>query len=338
MTALNDIEKLETTGLWRPDAEAQRIEVYVSIGDSTLVITDVNNRALAHWSLPAVRRLNLGKRPAIYAPGRDVSEDLEIEDASMIEAIERVRKAIESHRPHPGRLRLITLGVVALSIAALSIFWLPQAVRDHTLRVLPQEKRILIGRAMLGEIVRFSGAPCRSSRSAEALAALNGRVLPGAGADLVVLRHAAQPTMHLPGGMILISGGLLTDYDTPEVVAGFLLAEYMQSQRADPMLGLLNFAGFRATFRLLTTGEIEMDLLRAYTERQLTRRPQALDLSRVLQIFERVAIPTTPYAYALDRTGETTLPLIEGDPARGSNQPEILSDSDWLTLQNICET
>ena len=35
-------------------------------------------------------------------------------------------------------------------------------------------------------------------------------------------------------------------------------------------------------------------------------------------------------------TGETTLPLIEGDPMNGRLTEPLLSDADWLRLQNIC--
>lgn len=337
MTALKDIERIETTALWRASEDEQRREIYVAIGDSSLVITDVNGTALAHWSLPAVLRLNPGKRPAVYAPGPDDTEELEIADATMIDAIERVRRAIDAHQPHPGRLRLATFIVTAASLVILSVFWLPEAVRDHTLRVLPLEKRVLIGRAMLSEIARFSGNPCRSARGAEALAALNGRVLPGTGTELVVLRHAAQPTMHLPGQMILISGGLLTDYDTPEVVAGYILAEHIQTRLRDPMLDLLNFIGFAPTFRLLTTGELDTALLRDFTERQLTRRVAPLPSQTLIAWFENAELSSQPYALALDPSGETTLELIEGDPFRGRQVPALLSDSNWLTLQNICE-
>jgi hypothetical protein len=45
---------------------------------------------------------------------------------------------------------------------------------------------------------------------------------------------------------------------------------------------------------------------------------------------------TTPYAYAVDITGETTLQLIEADPMSGKETRPVLSDADWLRLQGIC--
>ena len=50
MTALKEYARLESGGLWRADADAQRRDVIVSFGDATLVISDSAERALAHWS------------------------------------------------------------------------------------------------------------------------------------------------------------------------------------------------------------------------------------------------------------------------------------------------
>ena len=56
MTALTRYQRIEATGLWRARPEDQRREVVVSLGEATLVITDLNDRALTHWSLAAVLR------------------------------------------------------------------------------------------------------------------------------------------------------------------------------------------------------------------------------------------------------------------------------------------
>ncbi|MEM6897041.1 MAG: hypothetical protein AAF576_06645 [Pseudomonadota bacterium] len=102
MTALKDYARLETTGLWRAQAEAQRREVGVSFGDATLVISDANGRPLTHWSLAAVTRQNPGAMPALFAPDSAEVETLELEDDDMIRAIEQVQKVIAKRGPSPG--------------------------------------------------------------------------------------------------------------------------------------------------------------------------------------------------------------------------------------------
>ena len=66
-----------------------------------------------------------------------------------------------------------------------------------------------------------------------------------------------------------------------------------------------------------------------------TPRPEVAD-ETLLAEFARTAIPSTPYAYALDITGETTIGLIEADPMAGRVLEPVLNDRDWVRLQNIC--
>ena len=107
MTALKEYDRLECTGLWRSEPADQRREVAVSFGEATLVLTDMQNRALAHWSLAAIDLQKYTSDTAILRPGSDSAESLEISDRVMLEALAKVHKAIARNRPHPGRLRLI---------------------------------------------------------------------------------------------------------------------------------------------------------------------------------------------------------------------------------------
>ena len=80
MTALAKYERLECDGLWRADKDAQRRDVVISFGNATLVIADNSGRPLTHWSLPALERRNPGETPAIFVPGEDADETVEIAD------------------------------------------------------------------------------------------------------------------------------------------------------------------------------------------------------------------------------------------------------------------
>lgn len=98
MTALTKYDRLEATGLWRPDPEGQRREVIVSIGNATLIVTDMNDQAITHWSLAAVERANAGSTPAIYHPDGDAGETLELRqhESEMIDAIESAHRNLEN--------------------------------------------------------------------------------------------------------------------------------------------------------------------------------------------------------------------------------------------------
>lgn len=339
MTALKEFQRLEATGLWRADEAAQRRDVVVSLGDATLVMTDMADRPLTHWSLAAVERANPGQMPARYHPDGDPTEELELdEDArEMIDAIERLRREIAWRRPKQGRLRwVLGAGAIAASLA-LAVFWLPDALVAHTMRVVPSVKRDAIGLTLLDQLTRVAGPACRSEPAVPALRMLGRRVLGAERAgDLIVLRHANHATGHLPGGFILLNRAVLENTEDPEVAAGFVLVEGLRAAQADPLEALLRQAGMFATAQLLTTGRLPDEALEGYAVSLLANDPAPLSDETVLAGFREARLSSTPYAFASDATGETTLGLIEADPMRGQTGEPVMSDNDWLRLQTIC--
>jgi hypothetical protein len=336
MTALDQYQRLESTGLWRESAEGQRREVIVSVGEASVVITDKADRVLTHWSLPALVRINPGETPALYRPGSDTEEELELDDNHMVEAIERVRSAVERRRAHPGRLRGGGVMAAVILLVGLAVFWLPAALVTYTASVVPGAKRAEIGQALLVHIDRLTGGECHAPRADIALQSLKTRLGFGGEARIIVLAGGAQPTAHLPGGFVLVNRTLVEDFETAEVVAGYLLAEGLRAGSADPLAQLLRAAGVRSTFRLLTTGEMSPEPLRNFGETLLTAQAVDVDPVKLLQAFTEARIRVAPYAYAVDVTGETTVQLIEADPFAGGGAQQLLTDADWVSLQGIC--
>lgn len=336
MTALKHYARLETTGLWRSEPDAQRREVGVAFGDATLVISDNSGRALAHWSLAAVERLNPKVRPALFAPAASGSaETLEIGDEDMIEAIGKVQRAIARARPRPGRLCWAILSTSAATITWLGLFWLPGALVDQAVIVVPEVKRQEIGDALLGRLTRVTGQPCTDPFGTVALERLQTAIAPDE--SFHVLRDGLAETASLPGGHILLGRTVIEDHDDPSVVAGFAVAEMTRARLEDPMRTLLEASGTWSAFQLLTTGQLSPDILDAYAEALLTGPALDVPPEILLVAFEDRKVPARPYAYAKDITGENTLTLIEADPFVGVAPVAHLSDGDWLSLQGICQ-
>lgn len=336
MTALTEYDRLECQGVWRASPEAQRRDVIVSVGDATLVLYDKADRALGHWSLPALERVNPGETPAVYIPGPDAPEELELSDPEMIAAIEKVREAVERRRPHPGRLRLAILGAGLASVIALAVFWLPDVVVRHTAAVLPDASRADLGQRLLGHVQRVAGGPCTETTGLRALDRLHMRLLPDTPGQLVVLSGSGgPPTQHLPGGLILMGRALVEDHEDPAVAAGYILAEAGRAADHDPVVRFLDEAGALTAFRLLTTGDVSETALSRHAETLYAETPARRPDEALLARFAAAEVPSTPYAYALDISGETTLGLIEADPAPDGGRP-ILPDGAWVGLQGIC--
>ncbi|WP_116083054.1 hypothetical protein [Tropicimonas sp. IMCC34011] len=338
MTALKQYSRLECDGIWRPGQDAQRREVIVSFGNASLVISDTANRALDHWSLAAVARMNPGEEPALYTPSAEASETLEIEDSTMIEAIEKVRAGLDRARPRQGRVRWLVTAGIAAAVIGLGVFWLPEALLQQAVGALPPSARADIGTELFRAIGRVSGAPCRTPRGDRALAQLHNRLVAPREGAILVLRDGLTGTVTLPGGLILLDRRLVEDHETPDVAAGYILAEVVRTEAESPMERLLRASGPFATLKLLTSGEISDKTLNAYAEYLVgTERPQVAPTA-LLPKFQAARVSSTPYAYAEDISGEATLPLIESDPMRGGDAEPVLTDSSWVALQNICGT
>ena len=336
MTALVKYDRLESLGLWRDTVQARGRDVVVGFRDATLVLSDPkSDLALTHWSLPAVQRLNPGALPALYAPGLEGNETLEIDDPNMIAALDTVSRALLRRRARPGRLRALILTAGVMGTLALGLFWMPDALVAHTASVLPAVSRAEIGRTALTELTRLTGPPCGARPGTLAASKLATRLFAAEPATILVMGDGLEGSLALPGELILLGHGVVETAPDAGTIAGHALAAAVEAELNDPIIPLLQHAGVPATLRLLTTGHLPETALQGYAEVLLRRRP-GLPVETLLQRFQAAGVPTSPYAYSLDPTGETVLGLIEADPYRGVKSKPVLGDADWAGLQAIC--
>lgn len=340
-TALSKFQRLESLGLWRDTEDGQRREVVVLMGEATLVLSDPRSGTpLSHWSLPAVRRINPGQQPPLFSPGEDSPESVEIDDETMLAALKMVNSAVRADSPHPGRLRFALIGGAALGLLGLVTLVLPRILVSHTVAVVPPSKQVEIGMRALDDVIRLTGAPCAGELGLPALAELSDRVF---GAEntpiLYVLPEGLARPAHLPGGVILLPGSLI-DEDAPDALAGAALAEGIKAGIADPMRGILDHAGLKATFDLLVSGELPVTALEGFGEAFIRDEHELPALSRLQSTFETAQVPLTPYASWLAANGvipaEKAAELIAADPFQGRISSPLMPDDDWIALQSVC--
>jgi hypothetical protein len=190
---------------------------------------------------------------------------------------------------------------------------------------------------MLDELRPLVGPACASAQGTRALGALSRRLLGEDGPAILIVSDGITTARHLPDGTILLGRDLVEDHETPEVVAGYVLAEAQRTETVDPLEEMLESAGIFAALRLLTSGEIPPDTIAASAKALVAQdEPPLLSAETLVPRFAAAGVPITPYAYALDITGETTVDLIEADAVKTPLVNPILSDDAWVALQNIC--
>ena len=337
MTALRKYERLESPGLWRATPQDQRREVIVGLREATIVLADPKTEmALSQWSLPALLRLNPGELPALYGPGDDLTETLEVDDRDMIAALDTVRVALERRRPRPGRLRGIILGGGAAVVAALAVFWVPNNLTSHTAAVLPEATEAALGRLALADLERLTGSACSTPLGVAAAQTLMARLFPENPPRLVILREGLTAPAHLSGHMILLPAAALDQTDGPDVVAGYVLAEQLRAQADSATAKLLSYAGLIATVRLLASGSLSATAVEGYAETFLAQAPLPVSNDDLIAAFKAADVSASPYAFALDPTGQSVVALIEKDPFLGGSPRPVLDDGAWVSLQGIC--
>lgn len=338
MTALKQFQRLEAQGIWREAPDARLRDVIVSVGDATLMLSDPkSDRPLTHWSLPAVVRLNPGQVPAVYTPSAEARDEIvEIDDPLMIEAIEHVQSAIAAHRAHPGRLRGGLTGLAVLAMLVGVLFWLPDALIRHAAAIAPPAQARQVGLAVLADMERGGGAVCTRT-SGQAVLDWIAPGLVGADATLRVIPGPLNGARRLPGEVYVIGGDLLLGAPGPEGPAAHLIAASLAETDAEVRLSALRHAGLRAVLRLWTLGALPGDAMRGYGETLLTQPLPRPDTPALLEALGARGLPSEPYARSIDPTGAAVLPLIDGDPVRRGMAPaELLTDPQWIALQQIC--
>lgn len=337
MTALTQYQRIEAAALWREHGAEQRRDVIISLGDSTLVISDLHERPLAHWALSAIKRDNPGKTPAIYRPDNDSRETLELaenEDA-MVEAIETLCRVIDRGRPRRGRMRWASLLGVSFAVIILILVWVPVAIRDYAVRVIPMVSQIELGERLSLYLRPYTGQPCSSPIANLAVKKLRDRIL-GPDAQLEILRQGVRDVVVLPGNIYLASSHLVEDYEDPDVLAGHLLAAKITHSPQMTLRDSLRETGTLATFGILTTGRIADGTVQNYADTFIKSAPVPVDMDKLIAAFIAANLRMAPYAYAQDITGEQTLPLLEAEAIRTDRTRVSLSDRDWVSLQGIC--
>lgn len=334
MTALSEYKRLEATAIWRPAKGQKRRDVVVSLGEASLTISDMSDAALAHWSLAALERKNKSL-PAIFAPGAESDEEIEIADTDMLEAIKRIQNAYSRGSPRPGALRFLLRGGSVFLVVAMAVFWLPGALARYTANLVPEATVAAIARDTLAEIENLAGRPCETTSGRRAKATLAARLF-SQDQKIIVLPAGVAKTAHLVDGTLIVGRSLVEDFETPEPLAGYLLAETVRRTETDPIERLLRRAGISASLRLLTTGELPESALKAEAQSTIAAKATAPNESLLLLAFKTAQVASAPYAYAEDVTGEATLALVEADIERPLGAP-LLSDGNWIALQSICE-
>lgn len=375
MTALDRYARLEAEGRYFDGERAEPRPVVVSFGKRSLVMMGYDGVAIAHWPLGSLRSVgSAGQRPLQLVPDPESDERLVLEDADMSAAIREVCPDLDRRPARPRSVgRALILGLAALGAVVLLVTAILPALAGQLARLVPPEREVQLGEAIEGQVRRLLagfGDPvpyCTAPEGKRALEAMVARLDAGAGIpyplEVGVLDHRLVNAAALPGGRILLFGGLLETAESPEEVAGVLAHEIGHVVLRHPTAGTLRAAGTAGILGLLVgdvTGAAAVvaaseAMLSASYRREAEREADAI----ALEILADAGLPSTPFAGFFLRMRErmreegyegggileylASHPALEaraeraetGDTVAGAFRP-ILDDAGWDALRNIC--
>ena len=332
MTAIKEFERLESLGLWRDLKDSQRREVVVSFGESTLVLSDINNRPITHWSLAAIEDAGNSENGIIFTVDDLGEETLEIDDQIMISAIYKIKASIEARRPHPGRLRLFLGASILISFLGVSIFWLPNALTQYASNIVPDSKAVEIGEVILKSIQKTTGSTCSTPLGERALRRLENRVIGSPSNRIQIIEMGNRPSLHLPGGNILLNYRLTLNEPNANLIAGYAILERAIEDEKSPLFDLFKSMGLKKTLKFLGTGDIDNSDLEYFANEQLFGSLSAPKADTISELFNVAEIPRTRFANHANRSD-----LLIANDLMAEEYLPILDEVDWLNLQEICE-
>ena len=318
MTALERYVRLEALGLLRETPDAPPREVVVSLGKTTLLLKDLDERPLGHWALAGVVRLGADSQRTTYSMTADGTETLTIRDRDMVEAIATLARPGLATPPTPPRRRLPLLPLVALAAVVALAVAAARLVPAEAARLVPPARAAELGDRLLILLVERGGPPCADPDALRALDALMTRLAPDAPPRPRLVALGAGRAALLPGNGLVLDPDLVRAAP-PEAVAGWAALALDR----DPMADLLAAAGPLAALRLLAGGD-PGDAALARAADRLAAPP---DLGRADDALARLAaarIDPAPFAAALPAT--PPLPTVDPLPLLDDRQRAALAD------------
>lgn len=337
MTALDQYDRLEATGIWRRSQSDEAREVLVTFGNATLTLSALDQEGdtpIAHWSLGAVRRRESSPNRAVFSPDAEASETLTVEDELLMQALDKVlRDRVKGTERKTPRSRFWLAAVVLVLLSGAYVA-LPKLAVSLATRLISPERAELLAQDMIKLIEGRSGPECTNGSAQNALSMIAQRLHPNGIFNIHVLDLGDNLTVALPGH-VLLDRSLVERAQSAEEIAGWVSLTIVETSKATATRHLFEGANSRDVLGFLSDGTVATQSKNRAVNQLLlaSSPPQTAAISNAVTLMENAQISPQNWLSALEREG-----IDAGQPkdTRISAEP-LLSDQNWVALQNICD-
>ena len=239
MTAIKKYTRLEASGFWKESTNSQPIEVLITFGKASIILSDYKDNPITHWSLTAIKLLSRNKFEAIFSTDLENGETLKIRDVSMIDAfLLFINK--EEIEPKGSKLKYAII-VSLIILSALFVLFLPSKIRSLTQSIISQAHEIQLVEPFINEHIAKHGSVCSSPETDKILSS----ILTFLKSDIHnlsvrIVRTQKINILHLPGRSILVSNKFLQNASNERSLVEILEQEFLEALAGKPLETLIN--------------------------------------------------------------------------------------------------
>ncbi|MBU2983618.1 M48 family metallopeptidase [Lentibacter algarum] len=375
----------EAAGSYFDGLSAAKHKVVVRLDEATgyLTFEGESLKAVQHWRLEDLRLL--ADQPGggwltftRYTEHEDetLSHEarLSVRDGAMNARLREIAPRLKKRDVHRGTgMRVVKTLAAAIAAVCLMLFVILPAMADTLARMMPREREVQFGRAVIAQVKWFvrrghgDVAVCEAPDGLAALKQMEVRLTAEMNMeyelDIQVFDHPMVNAFAAPGGQIVIMRGLLDDATSADAVAGVLAHEIGHVENRDATRGALRAAGSAGLISMVfgdfSGGALAVVLAEQMLETSYTREAEAKADDYALEALKKAEVSgeglATFFDYVLGL--ESELPGALETPAYLRSHPpslerankarsfagtqgattSVLSDADWSALQSICD-
>ncbi|MBO6604955.1 MAG: M48 family metallopeptidase [Roseicyclus sp.] len=349
----------------------QRVSLRVS-GEgpqAVLELKNVETHAVLRWSLADMRQVPDQARDDtfIFTPDDTDPARLVIREAEALRVLVLAIPELRPLRPANGSL-LKVLGMIGAAAAAFGaiLFGLVPFMADRGAEMIPPQTEIALGQTYFEQVYPARGAhECSSPAGDAALAAMQARLTRGVALPFPLRTRVVSDTSlnatALPGGHVTLHRGLIEAAESPEEVAAVLAHEIGHVAHRDGMRAVLQGMGSFGIIGLLYGDFLGGSAAAVVTQQLITssysRDAEARADAYAHELLANAGVSPGALGVFFERLQDQGLDIELGVFQHLNTHPEllsrieasaaaagigfveagpILSDAEWVALQNIC--
>ena len=346
------------------DGTSSRQHAVTLVFNGELRISE-GERLLAAWSYADIRRADsqpgILRLTCLTAPSL---ARLQIRDPELAaELISRCGRLDDDVPGQRGVAKIIGWSIAAVvSIVGVIWFGVPLAA-DRLTPLVPQAFERRLGAVAASQIKTiFGGESCNEAAGQQAFDKLVGKLREAAGMDTSVVSAVLATTVPnaiaLPGGQMLLFGGLLDKAESPDEIGGVLAHELGHLKHRDNLRNMIHDGSTSFLIGLLF-GDVTGSSTIIFVTRTLTNSSYSRDVERnadsfAIDLMQRLGRPVKPMGELLFRVtgkqGDTAVSILASHPLtedrlkrmsdvqQASSGPPLLTPEEWTALKAICKS